>query len=57
MYGQFVVKASKVLVPFLNTVMRIGQIQLIRREIANQLSKSSRFDSKLLTNALQTLNK
>jgi WASH complex subunit strumpellin len=36
--------------------MRVGQMQLIRNQIANQLSRSAKFDSKLLVNSLQTFN-
>ena len=37
-------------------IIKVGQIQLIRRQIAHELNRTSKFDSKLLCNALQTFN-
>ena len=36
--------------------MQVGQMQLIRRIIAQELATSSKFDSKLLASALSNLN-
>ena len=37
--------------------MRIGQIQLIRRQIANELNFSCKFHAKFLASGLNTMNK
>jgi len=42
--------------PLLQAVLRIGQMQLIRRLIAHELATSSKFDSKFLASALTNLN-
>ncbi|XP_020897630.1 WASH complex subunit 5 [Exaiptasia diaphana] len=38
-------------------IMKVGQMQLIRRQIANELNCAAKFDSKILENALQSFNK
>ena len=38
-------------------VVKVGQMQLIRRQIANELNCSCKFDSEVLHNALETFNK
>ena len=55
-YGAFVQKSAKLWGPYLDCVMKVGQIQLIRCQIANQLNRNSKFDSRVLVNALQTFN-
>ena len=55
-YSQVVSSCSKVWGPYLDCVMRVGQIQLIRRQIANELNRSCKFDSKLLSNSLHAFN-
>lgn len=37
--------------------MKVGQIQILRQQIANELNYSCRFDSKHLSAALENLNK
>lgn len=37
-------------------LLKVGQLQLVRRQVANQLSMSCKFDSKYLAAALETLN-
>eukprot|EP01137_Pigoraptor_chileana_P023456 Opistho-2@89751 len=41
---------------YLDAVMRVGQIQLVRRLIANELRASARADSKLLASCLTVMN-
>ena len=56
-YSQTIQQCSKLIGPYLECVLRVGQIQLIRRQIANELNRSCKFDSKLVCNSLQTLNR
>lgn len=48
-------------VQFINIVdlffVQVGQMQLIRRQISNELNCSCKFDSQVLYNALGTFNK
>lgn len=48
-------------VQFINIVyfffFQVGQMQLIRRQISNELNCSCKFDSQVLYNALGTFNK
>jgi WASH complex subunit strumpellin len=46
----------KVWTDFLAVVMKVGQIQLIRRQIHHEMNRTCKFDSKLLANSLQALN-
>ena len=46
----------KVWTNFLAIVMKVGQIQLIRRQIHREMNRTCKFDSKLLANSLQALN-
>lgn len=55
-YSQTVQKCSKVWGPYLDCVLKVGQLQLIRRQIARELNRSCKFDSKLLANSLQAFN-
>ncbi|XP_077991105.1 WASH complex subunit 5-like [Glandiceps talaboti] len=57
MYSQASGKAAKLWPPFLEVVLKVGQMQLLRKQIANELNFSCKFDSKLLASALQTINK
>ncbi|KAK2181203.1 hypothetical protein NP493_407g06015 [Ridgeia piscesae] len=41
---------------FLETILKVGQMQLLRRQIAGQLNMSCKFDSKFLASALQNFN-
>ena len=38
-------------------ILQVGQMQLIRRQISNELNCSCKFDSEVLHNALETFNK
>jgi WASH complex subunit strumpellin len=46
----------KIWTNFLVIVMKVGQIQLIRRQIHREMNRTCKFDSKLLANSLQALN-
>ncbi|XP_033124935.1 WASH complex subunit 5-like [Anneissia japonica] len=56
-YAQFVNKANKMWQPFIIMVLKVGQMQLLRRLIANDLKFSCKFDSNFLSNGLETMNK
>lgn len=43
--------------PFLCLCQQVGQMQILRRQITNELNYSCRFDSKHLAAALENLNK
>nr|XP_039258715.1 WASH complex subunit 5-like [Styela clava] len=42
---------------FVDVILRVGQIQILRRQIANELNFSCKFDSKFLASALDTMNR
>nr|XP_018671591.1 WASH complex subunit 5 isoform X1 [Ciona intestinalis] len=50
-------RANKVWPTFIEAAMRIGQIQLIRRQIGNELNFSCKFESKSLASGVYTMNK
>eukprot|EP00457_Paulinella_chromatophora_P000683 gb/GEZN01000683.1/.p1 GENE.gb/GEZN01000683.1/~~gb/GEZN01000683.1/.p1 ORF type:complete len:1160 (+),score=147.68 gb/GEZN01000683.1/:150-3629(+) len=49
-------KTSKLWPAFLELVTKIGCIQLLRRQIANELNFSAKMDSKILSSTLENLN-
>jgi len=49
-------KMGKLVPLFLPLVTAIGQMQLIRRQVANELNFSAKLDSKILSSALDTMN-
>ena len=55
-YPQMMSKALKLWQPFLDVLLKVGQMQLLRRQISNELNSSCKFDSKFLANALQSFN-
>ena len=55
-YGSMMSKMSKLWPHFLDVILKVGQMQLLRRQIAHQLSTSCKFDSKFLASTLQTFN-
>ncbi|XP_071483871.1 WASH complex subunit 5-like [Diadema antillarum] len=57
LYTHYMTKAAKMWLPFINVVLKVGQMQLLRRMIANELNFSCKFDSKFLAGALETMNK
>ncbi|XP_014669948.1 PREDICTED: WASH complex subunit strumpellin-like [Priapulus caudatus] len=56
LYSQATSKASKILPPFLDIILKVGQMQLLRNLIANELNTSCKFDSKNLASVLATFN-
>eukprot|EP00753_Platysulcus_tardus_P012790 PLAT3544.1.p2 GENE.PLAT3544.1~~PLAT3544.1.p2 ORF type:complete len:1162 (+),score=712.35 PLAT3544.1:31-3486(+) len=56
LYSTALKKLNKLMDPMLRIVLRVGQLQLMRRQITNELSFSSKLDSQLLTGALRALN-
>jgi WASH complex subunit strumpellin len=53
----FMKKISKLTGAMLEPILRIGQVQLLRRHIANELYFACKLDSNLLFNALDNVNK
>ncbi|XP_021107803.1 WASH complex subunit 5 isoform X3 [Heterocephalus glaber] len=56
-YLSAIAKTQKIWTPYLEAIMKVGQMQILRQQIANELNYSCRFDSKHLTAALENLNK
>uniref|UniRef100_A0A3P8VPU0 WASH complex subunit 5 n=1 Tax=Cynoglossus semilaevis TaxID=244447 RepID=A0A3P8VPU0_CYNSE len=56
-YASAVAKTQKTWGPYLEAIMKVGQMQILRQQIANELSYSCKFDSKHLAAALENLNK
>ena len=50
-------KASRLWPEYVSQVMYIGQIQLLRRQIAHELNTSAKFESKFLASALANFNR
>ncbi|XP_064625131.1 WASH complex subunit 5-like isoform X1 [Lineus longissimus] len=55
-YSASIAKAVRIWPPFLDIILKVGQLQLLRRQIAHQLNTSCKFDSKYLSSALQAFN-
>lgn len=56
-YASAVAKTQKIWGPYLEAIMKVGQMQILRQQIANELNYSCKFDSKHLAAALENLNK
>ncbi|ESP05218.1 hypothetical protein LOTGIDRAFT_180993 [Lottia gigantea] len=56
-YSQAVSKTVKLWPVYLDIILRVGQMQLLRRQIAYELNTSCKFDSKFLASSLQTVNR
>ncbi|MBN3315330.1 WASC5 protein, partial [Atractosteus spatula] len=56
-YSAAVAKTQKIWTSYLEAIMKVGQMQILRRQIANELNYSCKFDSKHLAAALENLNK
>jgi WASH complex subunit strumpellin len=56
LYGQAISKTSKLLASLLENISKVGQIQLLRRQISNELNFSAKLDSSLLSGALENMN-
>ncbi|KAF6031772.1 KIAA0196 [Bugula neritina] len=55
-YQQISQAGAKLWPPFVNSILKIGQMQLLRKQIAHELATSSKFDSKFLASALSNMN-
>lgn len=55
-YAQYIARAQKVWPQILEWILKIGQMQLLRKHIAYELNISCKFNSKYLASALQTMN-
>lgn len=56
-YATAVTKTQKIWGAYLEAIMKVGQMQILRQQIANELNYSCKFDSKHLAAALENLNK
>lgn len=56
LYSVATTRMSKLVPLFLELVCRLGQLQLIRRQVANELNFSAKLESKILCSALETMN-
>ncbi|OXB82938.1 UNVERIFIED_CONTAM: hypothetical protein H355_009848 [Colinus virginianus] len=56
-YSAAIAKTQKIWTAYLDSIMKVGQMQILRRQITNELNYSCRFDSKHLAAALENLNK
>lgn len=56
LYSTYTSKLSKVWPKILNLILTIGQKQIIRKHIANELNSSCKFNSKNLDSSLRTIN-
>ncbi|XP_062043982.1 WASH complex subunit 5 [Lepus europaeus] len=56
-YLSAIAKTQKIWTAYLDAIMKVGQMQILRQQIANELNSSCRFDSKHLAAALENLNK
>uniref|UniRef100_A0A4W6EG90 WASH complex subunit 5 n=1 Tax=Lates calcarifer TaxID=8187 RepID=A0A4W6EG90_LATCA len=56
-YASAVTKTQKIWGGYLEAIMKVGQMQILRQQIANELNYSCKFDSKHLAAALENLNK
>uniref|UniRef100_A0A8C5PLS0 WASH complex subunit 5 n=1 Tax=Leptobrachium leishanense TaxID=445787 RepID=A0A8C5PLS0_9ANUR len=55
-YSSAVAKTQKIWTVYLDAIMKVGQMQILRRQIANELNYSCKFDSKHLAGALENFN-
>lgn len=55
-YSQHTSRAQRVWPQILDRVLKVGQMQLLRKHIAYELNISCKFDSKHLASALQVMN-
>ncbi|XP_067001738.2 WASH complex subunit 5 [Anabrus simplex] len=55
-YTQYTSRAQKVWPQILDWILKVGQMQLLRKHIAYELNISCKFNSKFLAAALQTMN-
>ncbi|XP_043544483.1 WASH complex subunit 5 [Chiloscyllium plagiosum] len=55
-YSAAVQKTQKIWSSYQDSILKVGQMQILRQQIANELSYSCKFDSKHLAAALENLN-
>ncbi|XP_020375042.1 WASH complex subunit 5 [Rhincodon typus] len=55
-YSAAVQKTQKIWASYQDSILKVGQMQILRQQIANELSYSCKFDSKHLAAALENLN-
>jgi WASH complex subunit strumpellin len=55
-HQQHLSRASRALGTLQDALLNLGQLQLIRKQLAYQMSLSAGFDAKLLNSALKTFN-
>ncbi|KAG7268685.1 hypothetical protein CRUP_032626 [Coryphaenoides rupestris] len=56
-YASAAAKTQKIWGSYLEAIMKVGQMQILRQQIAHELNYSCKFDSKHLAAALDNLNK
>ncbi|KAM9308792.1 WASH complex subunit 5 [Gastrophryne carolinensis] len=55
-YSAAIAKTQKIWTLYLESIMKVGQMQILRQQIANELNYSCKFDSKHLAAALENFN-
>ncbi|XP_078396089.1 WASH complex subunit 5 isoform X1 [Cetorhinus maximus] len=55
-YSAAVAKTQKIWSSYQDSILKVGQMQILRQQIANELSYSCKFDSKHLAASLENLN-
>ncbi|XP_053571918.1 WASH complex subunit 5 [Bombina bombina] len=55
-YSSAVAKTQRIWTLYLDAIMKVGQMQILRQQIANELNYSCKFDSKHLATALENFN-
>ena len=55
-YPDNINKCSRLFTYFIDCILRVGQLQLLRRKISYELHNSAKFDSKHLLHSLETFN-
>ncbi|XP_052274369.1 WASH complex subunit 5-like isoform X2 [Dreissena polymorpha] len=56
LYSVYVTKTAKLWPGYFDTMLKVGQMQLLRKQIAHELNTLCKFDSNNLACALQTMN-
>lgn len=55
-YSATIAKTQRIWTGYLDAIMKVGQMQILRQQIANELNYSCKFDSKHLAAALENFN-
>ncbi|XP_069477717.1 WASH complex subunit 5 isoform X2 [Ambystoma mexicanum] len=55
-YAAAITKTQRIWTGYLDAIMKVGQMQILRQQIANELNYSCKFDSKHLAAALDNFN-